>query len=96
MTGRTQQGCSQDGRANESRYAIGTPGMPNGIRGTEGVIEAPSARCGLFLAESEVAVPAANSPESCENSKARRQQQRDRPLCRPPPVWRGPQAGCDW
>lgn len=48
-------------RSNESRYAISTPTMTIGIRGTEGVIEAHSARGGLFLEEGEVAVRAAEA-----------------------------------
>jgi len=48
-------------RSNESRYAISTPTMTIGIRGTEGVIEAHSARGGLLLEEGEVAVRAADA-----------------------------------
>ena len=48
-------------RSNDSRYAITTPSMTIGIRGTEGVIEAYSARGGLFLEEGEVAVRAADA-----------------------------------
>lgn len=48
-------------RSNESRYAISTPTMTIGIRGTEGVIEAGSARGGLFLEEGEVTVRAAEA-----------------------------------
>jgi hypothetical protein len=48
-------------RSNESRYAISTPTMTIGIRGTEGVIEAHGARGGLYLEEGEVAVRAAEA-----------------------------------
>ncbi len=48
-------------RGNESRYAISTPTMTIGIRGTEGVIEAHGARGGLLLEEGEVAVRAAEA-----------------------------------
>jgi hypothetical protein len=48
-------------RSNESRYAINTPTMTIGIRGTEGVIEAHSTRGGLLLEEGEVAVHAADA-----------------------------------
>ncbi len=48
-------------RSNESRYAISIPTMTIGIRGTEGVIEAGSARGGLFLEEGEVTVRAAEA-----------------------------------
>jgi len=48
-------------RSNESRYAISTPTMTIGIRGTEGVIEAGNARAGLFLEEGEVTVRAAEA-----------------------------------
>jgi hypothetical protein len=48
-------------RSNESLYAISTPTMTIGIRGTEGVIEVYSARGGLFLEEGEVAVRAADA-----------------------------------
>lgn len=48
-------------RSKESRYAINTPTMTIGIRGTEGVIEAQTARGGLLLDEGEVAVHAVNS-----------------------------------
>jgi len=48
-------------RSKESRYAINTPTMTIGIRGTEGVIEAQTARGGLLLEEGEVSVHAANS-----------------------------------
>ncbi len=48
-------------RRSESRYAISTPTMTIGIRGTEGVIEADGARASLFLEEGEVAVRAADA-----------------------------------
>jgi len=48
-------------RSNENRYAISTPTMTIGIRGTEGVIEAGNARGGLLLEEGEVTVRAAEA-----------------------------------
>ncbi|HJW81664.1 MAG TPA: FecR domain-containing protein [Acidiferrobacterales bacterium] len=48
-------------RSKESRYAINTPTMTIGIRGTEGVIEAQTARGGLLLDEGEVAVHAVDA-----------------------------------
>lgn len=48
-------------RSNEHRYAISTPTMTIGIRGTEGIIEAGNARGGLLLEEGEVTVRAAEA-----------------------------------
>lgn len=51
-------------RSRDSLYAIGTPTMTIGIRGTEGVIEAEGTRGGLFLETGEVAVHAGHAAVS--------------------------------
>lgn len=78
-------------RSNDSRYAISTPTMTIGIRGTEGVIEAGNARGGLFLEEGEVAVHAAEAGSVPVRAGEYIERAAGRPFARPgavPPAFR--------
>ena len=78
-------------RSNGSRYAISTPTMTIGIRGTEGVIEAGDARGGLFLEEGEVAVHAADAGSVPVRAGEYIERVPGRPFARPgtvPPAFR--------
>ena len=78
-------------RANDSRFAISTPTMTIGIRGTEGVIEAGNAHAGLFLEEGEVAVHAADTASVPVRAGEYVERAHGRPFVRPgavPPAFR--------
>ena len=73
-------------RGNDSSYAINTPTMTIGIRGTEGVIEAHSTRGGLFLEEGEVAVHAADAGSIPLRAGEYIERSASQPFARPGPV----------
>jgi hypothetical protein len=73
-------------RASDSRYAISTPTMTIGIRGTGGVIEAQSTHGGLFLEEGEVAAQAANAGSVPVRAGEYIERAQGRPFARPAAV----------
>lgn len=83
-------------RRTDSRYAINTPTMTIGIRGTEGVIEVADSGDGLFLEEGEVAVHAADAGSTTVRAGEFIERNQGRPFTRVgavPPAFRARMPG---